>query len=83
MDTSAEPNAASDSSSAKTWAVFLGTTVAVATATALVAWRIRRGRMSAPRLADVPDIISECFDRVRQIEGELRRLRPGTAESAH
>ena len=65
----------------KGWALFVGTTVAVATATALVAWRVRRAR-SGPRLADVPDIIADCFDRIKQIEGDLRRLRPG-AESAH
>jgi hypothetical protein len=62
------------------WTLFLGTTVAVATAVALVAWRLRRAR-TAPSLADVSDIIDECFDRIRRIEGDLRRVRRG-AESA-
>lgn len=65
----------------KTWALFLGTTVAVATATALVAMGIRRAR-SGPRLGDVSEIIDDCFNRIREIEADIHRLRPG-AEAAH
>jgi hypothetical protein len=61
-------------SAARAWAIFLGTTAAVATATFVVAWRIRRSR-AAPTLADVSDIIQDCFDRVRQIEADLHRTR--------
>ena len=65
----------------KGWAVFLGATIVVATATALLTWRARRARQG-PSLADVPDLIAKCFDQIRQIETDLHRLRPQT-ESAH
>jgi hypothetical protein len=65
----------------KGWAIFVGATVAVATATALVTWRVRRARQG-PSLADVPDLIAKCFDQIHQIENDLHRLRPHT-ESAH
>ena len=53
-----EQPAAPESSASRAWAIFLGTAAAVATATFLVAWRVRRSR-AAPTLADVSDIIQE------------------------
>lgn len=70
-----------ESDAVRPWAVFLGTTVAVATVTVAVTWGIRRLRASR-RLADVPAIIQDCFDRIHQIEADLRKSRPA-AESAH
>jgi hypothetical protein len=76
-----QPARAGGDDSVKPWALFLGTTVAVATVTVAVTWGLRRLRASRD-LADVSDIINECFDRIRQIEGDVRRFRP-TAESAN
>ena len=72
---------AEDDDGMRPWALFLGTTVAVATVTVVVTWGLRRLR-AAQHLGDVSDIINDCFDRIRQIEAEVHRFRP-TAESAH
>ncbi len=80
---SEDRNAAEGRENARTrvWALFLGTTVAIATATALVAYGIRRAR-SASHLGDVGQIIDDCFERIRRIENDIHQLRPH-AESAH
>lgn len=81
MEPQADSSGPGGSDWLKGWAVFLGATVAVATATALVTWRVRRARQG-PSLADVPDLIAKCFDQIHQIEADLHRIRPQT-ESAH
>jgi len=81
MGEEVQPARAGGDDGMKPWALFLGTTVAVATVTVAVTWGLRRLRASR-HLADVPEIINDCFDRIRQIEAEVRRFRP-SAESAH
>jgi hypothetical protein len=81
MSEDARPARAAGDDGVKPWALFLGTTVAVATVTVAVTWGVRRLRATR-HLADVPELINQCFDSIRQIEAEVRRYRP-TAESAH
>jgi hypothetical protein len=63
----------------KSWIILLGTTAAVATATAL-ALIIRRTRLDRS-LASVPDMIADCYDKIKDIETDLTRLRT-TAQPA-
>ena len=63
----------------KSWIILLGTTAAVATATAL-ALLIRRARLDQS-LASVPDMIADCYDKIKDIETDLTRLRT-TAQPA-
>jgi hypothetical protein len=63
----------------KSWIILLGTTAAVATATAL-ALVIRRARLDRS-LASVPDMIADCYDKIKDIETDLTRLRT-TAQPA-
>jgi hypothetical protein len=63
----------------RSWAIVLGTTAALATATT-VALLIRRARLDRV-VASVPDMINDCYDKIRDIESDLSRLR-ATAQPA-
>jgi hypothetical protein len=63
----------------RSWIILLGTTAAFATATA-VALVIRRTRLDRT-FASVPDMIADCYDKIRDIETDLSRLR-ATAQPA-
>jgi hypothetical protein len=63
----------------RSWIILLGTTAALATATT-VALLIRRTRLDRA-VASVPDMIADCYDKIRDIESDLSRLR-ATAQPA-
>jgi hypothetical protein len=53
----------------------LGATAALATA-AVVTFLIRRTRLDET-LASVPDLITDCYDKIKDIEADLSRVRAG------
>jgi hypothetical protein len=57
----------------KSWFILLGSAAAVATATA-VALIVRRARLDRS-LTSVPDLITDCYDKIREIESDLTRIR--------
>jgi hypothetical protein len=58
----------------KSWFILLGSAAAVATATA-VTLLVRRARLERS-LTSVPDLITDCYDKIREIESDLSRIRP-------
>jgi hypothetical protein len=48
--------------------------LALATATAVLVV-VRRSPWGG-HLDDVPDLIADCYDRIREIEGDLQQIRP-------
>ena len=65
----------------KNWAVFLLSVVAAGAATVVVAVTLKARRRTRD-LNEIPDIIEDCFDRIRQIEQDLRHLRPTPERAA-
>jgi hypothetical protein len=63
----------------KSWLILLGSAAAVATATT-VAILMRRARLERS-LTSVPDLITDCYDKIREIESDLSRIRT-TAQPA-
>jgi len=63
----------------KSWLILLGSAAAVATATT-VALLMRRARLERS-LTSVPDLITDCYDKIREIESDLSRIRT-TAQPA-
>jgi hypothetical protein len=59
----------------KSWFILLGSAAAVATATA-IALLVRRSRLDRS-LTSVPELITDCYDKIREIESDLSRIRPG------
>jgi hypothetical protein len=50
---------------------------AAATLVSLVLWR-----RATDRPEDIPDVIEDCFERIRKIEVELSRLHPASEAAA-
>lgn len=57
----------------KSWIILLSSAAAIVTATA-VALVIRRARLDRP-LASVPELITDCYEKIKEIEADLSRLR--------
>jgi hypothetical protein len=65
----------------KSWFIVLGTTAALATA-AVVTLLMRRARLDGT-LSSVPELITDCYDKIKDIEADLTRLRtPAQAQPA-
>jgi hypothetical protein len=64
----------------KNWWLILGTTAALAAATVLVIV-LKRSHLDE-HLANVPDLITECYDRINELEADLTRLRSAAAQPA-
>jgi hypothetical protein len=52
----------------------LAASLALATATTLLV--VLRRTPWGDRFEDVPDLITDCYDRLRDIESDLQQLRP-------
>ena len=61
----------------RNWALVAGVTAAVAAASVIVIWKVRHNQ-AGEALPDVSDVIEDCFDRIRQIEADLGKLRPSS-----
>ena len=57
----------------KNWWLILGTTAALAAATVLVIV-LKRSHLDE-HLSNVPDLITDCYDRIFELESDLSRLR--------
>jgi hypothetical protein len=57
----------------KNWWLILGTTAALAAATVLVIV-LKRSHLEE-HLSNVPDLITDCYDRIHDLESDLLRLR--------
>jgi hypothetical protein len=59
----------------KQWGLLLGAIVALGSTAVVYAVVSGRLRQQA-RTEEVPRLIEDCFDRIHQLEAELRRLNP-------
>jgi hypothetical protein len=57
----------------RNWWLILGTTAALAAATVLVVV-LKRSHLDQ-HLSNVPDLITDCYDRIQDLESDLLRLR--------
>lgn len=57
----------------KNWWLVLGTTAALAAATVLIVV-LKRSHLEE-HLSNVPDLITDCYDRIHDLESDLLRLR--------
>jgi hypothetical protein len=57
----------------KNWWLILGTTAALAAATVLV-MVLKRSHLDE-HLANVPDLITDCYSRIQELESDLSHLR--------
>jgi hypothetical protein len=64
----------------KNWWLILGTTAALAAATVLVVV-LKRSHLEQ-HLANVPDLITDCYDRIQDLESDLLRLRSAAQPAA-
>ena len=64
----------------KNWWLILGTTAALAAATVLVIV-LKRSHLEE-HLANVPDLITDCYDRIHDLESDLLRLRSAAQPAA-
>ena len=64
----------------KNWWLILGTTAALAAATVLVIV-LKRSHLEG-HLANVPDLITDCYDRIHELEADLRHLRSAAQPAA-
>ena len=64
----------------KNWWLLLGTTAALAAATVLVIV-LKRSHLEG-HLANVPDLITDCYDRIHDLESDLLRLRSAAQPAA-
>jgi hypothetical protein len=64
----------------KSWWLILGTTAALAAATVLVLV-LKRSHLDE-HLSNVPDLITDCYDRIHDLEADLLRLRSAAAQPA-
>ena len=64
----------------KNWWLILGTTAALAAATVLV-MVLKRSHLEE-HLANVPDLITDCYDRIHDLEADLLRLRSAAQPAA-
>jgi len=58
----------------KAWLILVAASLALATATTILVV-LRRSPWSEP-FEDVPELITDCYDRIRDIEMDLQQLRP-------
>jgi len=64
----------------KNWWLILGTTAALAAATVIVIV-LKRAHLDE-HLANVPDLITDCYDRIQDLESDLLRLRSAAQPAA-
>jgi hypothetical protein len=64
----------------KSWWIVLGTTAALAAATVLVIV-LKRSHLDE-HLSNVPDLITDCYDRIHDLESDLLRLRSAPQPAA-
>jgi hypothetical protein len=64
----------------KNWWLILGTTAALAAATVLV-MVLKRAHLEE-HLNNVPELITDCYDRIHELEGDLLRLRSAAQPAA-
>jgi hypothetical protein len=64
----------------KNWWLILGTTAALAAATILVVV-LKRSHLDQ-HLSNVPDLITDCYDRIQDLESDLLRLRSAAQPAA-
>jgi hypothetical protein len=64
----------------KNWWLILGTTAALAAATVLVIV-LKRSHLDE-HLGNVPDLITDCYDRIQELETDLRQLRSAAQPAA-
>jgi hypothetical protein len=64
----------------KNWLLILGTTAALAAATVLLVV-LKRSHLDG-HLANVPELISDCYDRIQELEADLTRLRSAAQPAA-
>ena len=59
----------------KTWAVILGTTAGVAMVSVAVTWYMKTHSSAEPLVKDVHGMISDAYDKIRNLEQSLTRWR--------
>ncbi len=64
----------------KNWWLILGTTAALAAATVLLVV-LKRSHLDE-HLANVPELISDCYDRIQELEADLTQLRSAAQPAA-
>jgi hypothetical protein len=64
----------------KNWWLIMGTTAALAAATVVVIL-LKRSHLDE-RLANVPDLITDCYDRIHDLESDLLRLHSAAQAAA-
>lgn len=64
----------------KNWWLILGTTAALAAATVFVIV-LKRSHLDE-HLGNVPDLITDCYDRIHDLESDLVRLRSAAQPAA-
>jgi hypothetical protein len=64
----------------KAWLILAAASLALATA-ATVLVLVRRSPWGE-HFTEVPDLISDCYDRIRDIETDLQQLRPNAQPAA-
>jgi hypothetical protein len=58
----------------KAWLILVAASLALATATTILV--VLRRSPWGERFDDVPELITDCYDRIRDIETDLQQLRP-------
>lgn len=64
----------------KNWWLIVGTTAAFAAATVLVVI-LKRSRLEE-HLSNVPDLITDCYSRIQELEADLLTLRAAAQPAA-
>jgi hypothetical protein len=64
----------------RNWWLILGTTAALAAATVLVVV-LKRSHLDQ-HLSNVPDLITDCYGRIQDLESDLLRLRSAAQPAA-
>ena len=64
----------------KNWWLILGTTAALAAATVLVIV-LKRSHLDE-HLNNVPELITDCYDRIHELEADLLQLRSAAQPAA-
>ena len=65
----------------KSWWLILGTTAALAAATVLVLV-LKRSHLDEHLSSNVPDLITDCYGRIHDLESDLLRLRSAAQPAA-
>jgi hypothetical protein len=64
----------------RNWWLILGTTAALAAATVLIVV-LKRSHLEQ-HLSNVPELITDCYDRIQDLESDLLRLRSAAQPAA-